>query len=186
MRITLALATSTALALALTACGAPTDEELEEDVASVDAENLADSREIHDAVEEGDEEEALEILDEEDGEEEAAPAPAPSATPSATATVAAAPAAPPAAFTTCGVCHSTTPGQNGVGPSLAGIVGKRAGTVAGANYSPAMQGANVTWTEANLRRYLADPNAVVPGGLMPAPGLDEAEINAVVNYLKTL
>lgn len=185
MRITLALATSTALALALTACGAPTDEELEEDVASVDAENLADSREIHEAVEEGDEEEALEILDEED-EEEAEPEPAPSATPSATATVAAAPATPPAAFTTCGVCHSVEPGQNGVGPSLAGIVGQRAGSVAGANYSPAMQGANITWTEANLRRYLADPNAVVPGGLMPAPGLDQAQITAVVNYLKTL
>ncbi|MEL1251592.1 c-type cytochrome [Aurantiacibacter gilvus] len=184
MRITLALATSTALALALTACGAPTDEELEEDVASVDAEQLADSREIHEAVEEGDEEEALEILDEE--EEEAGPVPAASATPSAAATVAAAPATPPASFTTCGVCHSVEPGQNGVGPTLAGVVGRRAGAVAGANYSPAMQGANITWTEANLRRYLADPNAVVPGGLMPAPGLDQAEITAVVNYLKTL
>lgn len=184
MRTTLALATSTALALALTACGAPTDEELEEEVASVDAEQLADSREIHEAVAEGNEEEALEILDEEEAAAE--PESEPSPAPSATATVAAAPATPPAAFTTCGVCHSVESGQNGVGPSLAGIVGQRAGSVQGANYSPAMQAANITWTEANLRRYLADPNAVVPGGLMPAPGLDQAQITAVVNYLKTL
>ena len=77
-------------------------------------------------------------------------------------------------------------GQDGIGPSLAGVVGRRAGTLPGHSFSPAMQGAGLTWTEANLRRYLADPNAVVPGTLMPPPGLSAAQVNEVVNYLKTL
>lgn len=184
MRTSIALAATTALALALAACGSSADgEDAADETAGeeVTAEDTLDAAAGDDAVE-GEEAEA--------GEEgtETAPAPAASATPrtAATTAAAAAPAGPPAAFSTCGVCHSTSPGQNGVGPSLADVVGRRAGSVAGANYSPAMQGANITWTEANLRRYLADPNAVVPGGLMPAPGLDAAEVQAVVNYLKTL
>ena len=128
-----------------------------------------------------------------EGEEEAEPEPvaSASATPRATATPSATPTQvasmePPASFTTCGVCHSVEPGQNMIGPSLAGVVGRKAGSVSGANYSPAMQSANITWTEANLRRYIRDPSAVVPGGTMPNPGLDAAQTQAVVNYLKTL
>jgi cytochrome c2 len=49
-----------------------------------------------------------------------------------------------------------------------------------------MQAANLTWTEANLRRYLADPAGVVPGTMMPPPGLAPAQMTEVVNYLKTL
>ena len=95
-------------------------------------------------------------------------------------------AGPPAAFATCGICHSVAPGQNMVGPSLAGVVGRRAGTAAGANYTPAMRSATVTWNEGTLDRYLADPAAVVPGTAMPAPGLDAAGRRAVIAYLKTL
>ena len=73
-----------------------------------------------------------------------------------------------------------------IGPSLAGVAGRRAGTAAGANYTPAMRSANVTWNDGNLDRYLADPAAVVPGTAMPAPGLDAAQRRAVIAYLKTL
>ena len=121
----------------------------------------------------------------------ATPSASASATPTAAASAraAAAPAVaagPPAAFATCGVCHSVAPGQNMIGPSLAGVVGRRAGTAAGANYSPGMRGANITWNDGNLERYLADPAAVVPGTMMPAPGLDAAQRRAVIAYLKTL
>ncbi|QZH74038.1 MAG: c-type cytochrome [Erythrobacter sp.] len=112
----------------------------------------------------------------------AAPTPRPTPTPTRVAVA----ATPPAAFATCGVCHSVAPGQNGIGPSLAGVVGRRAGSVAGANYSPAMQAANLTWTEANLERYLADPGAVVPGTTMPNPGANPAARQAIIDYLKTL
>ena len=66
------------------------------------------------------------------------------------------------------------------------MVGRRAGGVSGFSYSPAMAGANLTWTEANLRRYLVDPNAVVSGTTMPPPGLTAAEAAEMVTYLKTL
>ena len=114
----------------------------------------------------------------------ATPSPAASARPSAAAPVVV--AGPPAAFATCGVCHSVTPGQNMIGPSLAGVSGRRAGTAAGFSYSPGMRGANLTWNDGNLDRYLADPAAVVPGTAMPAPGLDAAQRRAVIAYLKTL
>ena len=53
--------------------------------------------------------------------------------------------------TTCGACHSTEPGINKIGPSLAGIVGSKSGAVAGYNFSPALKAANITWTS---RRWI--------------------------------
>ena len=123
----------------------------------------------------------------------ASPTPSPSAsaarpTPAASATrVAAAPVAPPAGFATCGVCHSVQPGQHMIGPSLAGVFGRRAGTAAGfGSYSPAIRSSNITWNDATLDRYLADPAAVVQGGMMPAPGVDATQRRAIIAYLKTL
>lgn len=194
MRNQLALATTTALAFMLTACGGAADDDVD-DTSPVEEVVTADP--ASEVVADGDVEDAS--AGEEDGdtdaegEEEAEPEPAASAsaTPRATPSPRATPTQvasmePPAAFTTCGVCHSVEPGQNMVGPTLAGVVGRKAGSVSGANYSPAMQSANITWNEANLRRYIRDPNAVVPGGIMPNPGLDAAQTQAVVNYLKTL
>jgi nitrite reductase (NO-forming) len=84
----------------------------------------------------------------------------------------------------CQVCHSLEPGKNGLGPSLAGIVGKKAASVANYNYSPAMKASNLTWDVATLDAYLADPAKVVPGNKMPFPGLKtDHERNAVVAYL---
>lgn len=119
----------------------------------------------------------------------ATPTPSASATAAARPTAAAAPVAAatqPASFATCGVCHSVAPGQNMIGPSLAGVVGRRAGTASGFAYSPAMRGANITWNDGTLDRYLADPAAVVPGGSMPAPGVDATQRRAIIAYLKTL
>jgi len=193
MRIQLALATTTALALALSACGSPAEESAD-DTISVDEEQLDEARAASEAAAEGDIEESEAIaLGEEEGEEEAdeaegEPEPAASATPTPTPTqvAAAAPATPPQSFSTCAVCHSVEPGQNMIGPSLAGVVGRQAGSVAGATYSPAMRDADVTWNEATLLRYIADPAAVVPGGTMPNPGVSAADAQAIVNYLKTL
>lgn len=188
MRIQLAFATTTALALALSACGGASETDEADDTATTE-EAVADET-VTDAPdgEAGEEGDATETDGTADAEEESpAPAPTASATPAAAAAAApVAAATPPQAFTTCAVCHSVAPGQNMIGPSLAGVVGRQAGAVAGATYSPAMREANVTWTEANLRRYIADPAAVVPGGTMPNPGVSAADAQAIVNYLKTL
>ena len=92
----------------------------------------------------------------------------------------------PDGFANCTACHSTQAGQNRVGPHLAGVVGRAAGSVDGANYSPAMQRSDFVWDEQTLTAYLLDPNAVVPGGSMPNPGLTEAEAQRIVAYLAQL
>jgi nitrite reductase (NO-forming) len=87
-------------------------------------------------------------------------------------------------FRKCQACHSLEPGKNGLGPSLAGLVGKKASGVSNYNYSPAMKGSNLTWDVATLDAYLSDPQKLVPGNKMPFPGLKtENERNAVIAFL---
>jgi len=89
------------------------------------------------------------------------------------------------AFLVCKTCHSLEPGKNGVGPSLHGVFGRKAGTEPGFNYSPAMANSNVVWTEDTLSKYLADPKGFIPGNKMPFPGLADAQKRQdVISYLK--
>jgi cytochrome c2 len=119
----------------------------------------------------------------------ATPTAAASAAAAAPAAPAAAPAvamAPPAAFTQCRGCHSVSPGQNGIGPTLAGIHGNRAGAVAGFTYTDGMRTSGLVWNDANLDRYLTDPQGVVPGTMMAIGPLDATQRRAIIAYLKTL
>jgi nitrite reductase (NO-forming) len=74
-------------------------------------------------------------------------------------------------FKKCQACHSLDPGKTILGPSLAGIVGRKSGAEPGFNYSPAMKQAALTWDAATLDSYLMDPQKIVPGNRMPFPGL---------------
>jgi cytochrome c len=92
----------------------------------------------------------------------------------------------PAEFAACAVCHSTD-GSEGTGPTLKGVAGRTAGTVAGFRYSRAMRQAGITWDAVTLGRYLADPQATVPGNVMPFAGVEAAESRArIVAYLVAL
>ncbi len=103
-----------------------------------------------------------------------------------TASLAQSTVADSAAFQPCAVCHSVD-GSNGTGPTLKGIMGRVSGTVPGFRYSRAMKGAAITWDEASLDRYLTDPQALVPGNIMPFSGIPgAAERAAVIAYLRTL
>ena len=203
MRKQLAFAATTALAVMLTACGGSNDEgeersAVDEVVTAEPAIDAAEDGEIdRTEIPENDSENDSENGDESgaDAEREGEAGPEPvasvSATPRSTPTPQPTPSQvasmePPSSFNSCSVCHSVKPGENRIGPTLAGVFSRKAGSVSGANYSPAMQSAEITWNEANLRRYIRDPHAVVPGGTMPNPGLDAAQTQAVVNYLKTL
>jgi nitrite reductase (NO-forming) len=85
-------------------------------------------------------------------------------------------------FRKCQACHSLEPGKNVLGPSLAGVMGRKSGSVEGYNYSPAMKQANLVWDQKTIDAYLADPGKTVPGNKMPFPGLktdhDRADIIA--------
>src|SRR5262249_5074794 len=73
-------------------------------------------------------------------------------------------------FRKCQACHSLEPGKNLLGPSLAGIIGRKAGSEAGYDYSSAMTQSGIVWDAKTLDAYLADPKTI-PGNKMPFPGL---------------
>jgi cytochrome c len=91
-------------------------------------------------------------------------------------------------FARCAICHSDTKGApNKIGPNLWGIVGSKAGTVPGFNFSPAMKKAGFTWTDEKLEAYVMHPQAVVPGNRMPFGGLSsEKQAEDLVAFLDTL
>lgn len=97
------------------------------------------------------------------------------------------PAAGKAVFGKCAACHSVAAGQNKVGPSLHGVVGRHSGSVEGFSYSPAMKATNWDWTPEQLNKYLADPRGVVTGTKMIFPGIKaDADRANLVAYLGTL
>ena len=86
---------------------------------------------------------------------------------------------------TCAICHTLQLDQNRIGPSLAGIVGRKAGTVPGFNYSDANKNSNVVWDEANLDQYLTDPKQFMPGTKMIYAGMKDADQRkAVIAFLR--
>ena len=90
-------------------------------------------------------------------------------------------------FKKCALCHTTEAGKNKIGPSLFGIIGRKAGSVENFNYSEAMKNFDHTWDAATLDTYLTDPRATVPQTKMIFPGIkDEKERQDIIAYLETL
>ncbi|WP_395684866.1 c-type cytochrome [Aestuariivirga sp.] len=91
-------------------------------------------------------------------------------------------------FAKCKACHEVEKGVNKVGPTLKGVVGRPAASVADYKYSEAMlaKGAEgLIWTEENLAAYLPDPKAYVPKTKMAFAGLKKPEdVANVIAYLK--
>jgi cytochrome c len=90
----------------------------------------------------------------------------------------------------CALCHAATANAApGVGPSLAGVVGRISGTQSAfrPRYSVAMKAAAKPWTAANLKLYIANPAKTIPGNQMPYAGVhDAAQVDNLVAYLATL
>lgn len=87
----------------------------------------------------------------------------------------------------CAMCHSTEAGVNKMGPSLANVVGRKAGEQPDFNYSSALKKSGVTWTPSTLDKWLTNPHQFVPGDRMPFPGLSSKDQrNDVIAYLQSL
>jgi cytochrome c len=85
----------------------------------------------------------------------------------------------------CGACHSLAPGQHRTGPSLAGVVGRKAGSAEGFHrYSPSLQASGVVWEGTTLDAWIADPQAFIPGTRMGFRGLPDPQARAdLIAYL---
>jgi cytochrome c len=89
-------------------------------------------------------------------------------------------------FVHCAACHSSKPGENKIGPSLAGVFGRKSGTEPGYSYSSAMKGLAVTWDEKTLDEYLQGPGKFVRGTKMVYSVPNEKDRQDVIAYLQTL
>ena len=88
----------------------------------------------------------------------------------------------------CQICHSFNKGGKTVfGPNLFGVFGQPAGAVKGYKYSQALLASGLTWTDANLIEFLADPKQFIKGTKAQFPGIKSSKSRAdVIAYLKTL
>jgi cytochrome c len=111
-------------------------------------------------------------------------APDSTTTPQVTATTTAAADTAPPAFAICRSCHSVEAGRNGVGPTLHGIVGSKAGDVAGFPFSPALRQSGITWDRQSLDTWLQGPMKMVPGTRMVISVPDPVKREAIIDYLE--
>src|SRR5882762_9771787 len=75
-------------------------------------------------------------------------------------------------FVQCRACHQIGENaKNAVGPVLNGVIGRKAGSIAGYSYSDANKNSGITWDEATFRDYIKDPKAKIPGTKMVFAGI---------------
>lgn len=84
----------------------------------------------------------------------------------------------------CGTCHSLVPGEVRQGPNLAGVYGRKAGSLPGYAYSAGFAAADWVWDAEHLDPYLANPQAVISGGVMGYRQANPAIRAGIIAYLK--
>jgi cytochrome c len=91
-------------------------------------------------------------------------------------------------FVVCQTCHTVTKGGgNGIGPNLFGIAGRKAASLPGFYYSPALKNSKIVWTNDRLKPWIMAPYKVVPGTRMTFAGVqDPAKAADIVAYIDTL
>jgi cytochrome c len=88
-------------------------------------------------------------------------------------------------FEECRACHVVERGASGVGPSLYGVMGRRAGVLDDFRYSPALKKSGITWSKQTLDAYVLDPQKAVPSNRMPYAGMPEARDRAdLIDYIQ--
>ncbi|WP_149587658.1 c-type cytochrome [Tabrizicola flagellatus] len=86
----------------------------------------------------------------------------------------------------CRRCHATDASDPSYGPVLEGVVGRKAGSMEGYPYSPALKGAGFVWTPGALRAWMEDNDGLVPGTKMRHVGIEDPTVqDFILAYLRT-
>jgi len=88
-------------------------------------------------------------------------------------------------FNACRACHQIGDrAVNSIGPVLTGVVGRKAGSAPGYNYSDANKNSGITWNAATFKEYIKDPRAKIPGTKMVFAGVkNETEVDNLWAYI---
>jgi cytochrome c len=87
----------------------------------------------------------------------------------------------------CSLCHSASAGVEGQAPSLNGVVGRKAASDPGfPAYTRQLKASGLTWTPANLEKFLSGPATLVPGTAMPIALASPQDRQNVIAYLASL
>ncbi|ACB96765.1 c-type cytochrome [Beijerinckia indica] len=90
-------------------------------------------------------------------------------------------------LTSCGVCHTAEPGAgNRQGPNLAGVYGRKVGSIADFNYSPALKSGTWVWNETTLDPWLTNSQEAHPGTFMNYRQANAEKRRLVIDYLSSL
>ena len=84
----------------------------------------------------------------------------------------------------CSACHALK--EDMQGPHLAGVVGRKAGSLPGVDYTDAMKASGIVWTPDKLDQFLSGPAKLVPGTAMPDLVLSATERRDLIAYLATV
>ena len=85
----------------------------------------------------------------------------------------------------CGACHvATMDGSPHQGPTLFGVFGRKAGSVAGFAYSPNYASSGIVWDDTTLDRYLTNPQATIEGSVMAYRQADAEIRHTIIAWLK--
>ena len=90
-------------------------------------------------------------------------------------------------FATCATCHTNRSADLMVGPSLAGVVGRKAGSLSGYGYSQALTSSGIVWDARTLAPFFRDPDGYIPGiNMSVAPVTDPTDVEALIAYMRQL
>ena len=87
----------------------------------------------------------------------------------------------------CRSCHADDPSLKSYGPSLVGVVGRKAGSVDGFTNSDALKSSGLVWTAESLRAWMANNTGIMPGTRMRHVGItDTSEQDFILEYLRSI
>jgi cytochrome c len=84
----------------------------------------------------------------------------------------------------CTSCHPLRGRSHGIGPVLTSIVGRKAGSMEGYSYSPAMKAKNFDWTPDTIASFIQNPSEYVPGTKMALAPISEQDAKDIASYLQ--